>query len=547
MLELATLIGDPEGAFPSTHSVCRDGAYTVDWRQLCRRVRHWRGAIEALPGSAVALAHTDADELLAQLLATWGLNRTAVLGADCPGDTASVRSATPPPETGGDVPALILYTSGSSGAPQPVAKHLRQLDAELAMLESAFGDRIGDSLLISTVSRHHMYGLAFALLWPLVRGNPFNRTSLHFLEALPTTAAGLPFTLVASPVQLANLPPHLDVATLGVEPALVFAAGAPLEAPAATDSHCKFATPVTEIYGSTETGAVAWRQSTADAAWRCLPGIAVDLDDTHRCLRVASPATSLGKEQWLTLADTATLLSGTRFRLLGRVDKIVKVAGKRISLTAIDRALEDHPLVKQARTLQLPERKGRIGAAMVLTAAGNAALIDRGKRALREQLAARLTRVIDSVAVPRYWRFVAALPVTAEGKIRSDTIRDLFVPERQPRLPQVLNRNASAEGLAAELELFVPHALRYFAGHFPGNGVLPGVVQIQWALHYAEQCLNATGTFQRLEAIKFQHVIQPGQVVTLSLQWNPDKGKLHFRFASPRAQHASGRIAFAHD
>jgi 3-hydroxymyristoyl/3-hydroxydecanoyl-(acyl carrier protein) dehydratase len=106
--------------------------------------------------------------------------------------------------------------------------------------------------------------------------------------------------------------------------------------------------------------------------------------------------------------------------------------------------------------------------------------------------------------------------------------------------PVVVDRRI--EGLAAEIELVVPHDLRYLEGHFPGLPVVPGVVQIKWVVALAHRYLDVTGGFCGFEALKFQQVLGPGVRATLKLEFVPANGKLRFAFESDHASYSSGRL-----
>jgi 3-hydroxymyristoyl/3-hydroxydecanoyl-(acyl carrier protein) dehydratase len=97
---------------------------------------------------------------------------------------------------------------------------------------------------------------------------------------------------------------------------------------------------------------------------------------------------------------------------------------------------------------------------------------------------------------------------------------------------------------SAELQLTIPHDLDYFRGHFPGAPIVPGVVQIKWAIELASRFLGAGGTFAGMDALKFQHVMRPGISVTLSLRWAAQDGKLHFAYQGDGARFGSGRLRF---
>ncbi len=100
------------------------------------------------------------------------------------------------------------------------------------------------------------------------------------------------------------------------------------------------------------------------------------------------------------------------------------------------------------------------------------------------------------------------------------------------------------DGPNVELTLTIPHDLVYFRGHFSGTPIVPGVVQIKWAVELAVRYLGADGTFVGMDALKFQQVMTPGISVTLSLRWVAPDRKLHFAYQSEGARYGSGRLRF---
>jgi 3-hydroxymyristoyl/3-hydroxydecanoyl-(acyl carrier protein) dehydratase len=95
---------------------------------------------------------------------------------------------------------------------------------------------------------------------------------------------------------------------------------------------------------------------------------------------------------------------------------------------------------------------------------------------------------------------------------------------------------------AAELELTVPRDLAYFEGHFPGTPVVPGVVQIRWALALARRCLGLEGEFAGVEALKFQQTLAPGAEVRLELGHTAGTSKLRFAYRTDHSAVSSGRV-----
>jgi 3-hydroxymyristoyl/3-hydroxydecanoyl-(acyl carrier protein) dehydratase len=100
------------------------------------------------------------------------------------------------------------------------------------------------------------------------------------------------------------------------------------------------------------------------------------------------------------------------------------------------------------------------------------------------------------------------------------------------------------DGSAARIELRVPAELEYFDGHFPGAPVVPGVVQIKWAIEAARRHLGCAGAVTGMEAVKFQQVMGPCAQVTLALRYAAESGKLLFSFESRERRFSSGRILF---
>jgi 3-hydroxymyristoyl/3-hydroxydecanoyl-(acyl carrier protein) dehydratase len=371
----------------------------------------------------------------------------------------------------------------------------------------------------------------------------FYTRTVHYPETLEHLAQGHRLTLVCSPVHLERLPDPLHTTQLAGRIGRVFSAGAPLTAVAA--SHCQryFGVPATEIYGSSETGAVAWREQLTTSLWQCLPGVVVDNSRGSRQLCIHSPA--LADDQGLEVSDLGEVHSPTTFSLGGRVDRIAKVGGKRVSLTALETALASHHWVRVARVVPLSARKNRLGAVIVLEKDGNEALIDRGRRVINSQLRDHIAGPLEPIALPRYWRYVAKLPVNSQGKTTLDALVDLFVEERQSRYPVMIDSEELAPASHYRLHLQIPANLYYFNGHFPGRPVLPGVVQTHWAIHFARELFPDLGEFAGLEAIKFQHIIQPDALVSLDLQWQSVRNKLLFSYQSTHACHSSGRVLFS--
>src|SRR5471032_1143295 len=182
-----------------------------------------------------------------------------------------------------DFPALVVFTSGSTGAAQAIPKKIAQLASEVATLEILFGAIAGDAAVIATVSHQHIYGLLFKVLWPLSAGRAIHALSVTFPEQLAPALAAGPCVLVASPAHLKRLPTYLDWSSAARTVRAVFSSGGPLPAETAHATGDLLGKIPLEVYGSSETGGIAWRQRgvVGDESWQPFPAVEwrIDSDD----------------------------------------------------------------------------------------------------------------------------------------------------------------------------------------------------------------------------------------------------------------------------
>lgn len=523
-----------------------------DAAELAARTAAWRAAFVAAGWKRVGVHAADAAELAALLLGAWGAGCEVVLpGDDSPDTAAALRRrvdglagtlvggmpapAPAPAAPPVDFPALPLtvFTSGSSGDPLACPKRLSDLENELRGLEAAFGAELEGATVAGTVGHQHIYGLLFRVLWPLCAGRPSRPELLRYPEELEALAAKQRLALVSSPAFLKRLPP----APLAARPAVVFSSGGPLDFAAALDCVRVLGCEPLEVYGSSETGGVAWRRRRAERqAWIPFEGVSFRVT-AQGLLELRSDRMAEGKE-WFTTADRAEPV-GEGFVLLGRADRVAKVEEKRVSLEALERALEADPGVRQARLVLLKGRRDELGA--VLVSADGSIPTGADKLARVKALKARLRAGFEAVVLPRRWRFVAALPQNELGKVTQAALARLFEPPTQPEWLGEERR----EGGVLRLHLRLPPDLVYFEGHFPGAPVLAGVVQLDWAVEEGRRRLGLVGRFVGLRALKFSKPLLPGDVAVLELCAEADG--LRFSYESAAGRHSSGKVLFAPD
>ena len=270
-------------------------------------------------------------------------------------------------------------------------------------------------------------------------------------------------------------------------------------------------------------------------------GVTWRIEPREGVLEVSSP--NLPDDDWFHMADRAESVSADRFLLKGRIDKIAKIEGKRISLTAIETVLKNSPLVADARTVVADVVTQRIAAFVVLSESGWQQLVGEGKSALNRLLRNSLRRSVEAVGLPRIWHYIDALPVNMQGKT---TFAELIalLDDKAPRPINPQERLLEKDADRVVFELIVPRNLLYFDGHFPGQPILPGVAQVDWVIAYGRRCFDLPPVFCAIQALKFQHIIPPDTAIKLELVYEPSKSTLAFKIGSSAGPHASGRVLF---
>lgn len=531
-------------------------APALDHAELCQQALRLAGGLRTRGIRRLAVHLEDAAQLAAALLGAWRADVEVLLPADLQPATRgrwnahvdlwlSDQPEDASPEALLDEPLppasldlarcrISLCTSGSSGEPKRIDKQVAHLASEVTALEQLWGEELGSAWIIGSVATQHIYGLLFRVLWPLCAGRGFERRQLPFPEDLQRASRAHPaFAWVASPALLKRMGENLDWPAL--RPVRkVFSSGGELPSDAAERLQQRLGQWPAEILGSSETGGIAWRQG--QALWQPFAEVQVS-QNAQGALCIASPYLPAGHLE--QSADAVEFSPDGRFRLLGRLDRIVKLEEKRISLPMLEQALCTHPWVCEARLGMIENGRASLGAVLVPSSAGLHALRNQGRRAVVEALRSHLAGHCEALALPRRWRLVRDLPLNSQGKLTQTALDALLLAPRS-MAPQVLEQ--CREGDELLFKLAVPLDLACFPGHFPRTPVLPGVVQIDWAIALATALTEPALRFAGMEVLKFQQLVRPGDELALNLRLDKVRGKLYFAFTCAGQPCSSGRI-----
>ena len=340
----------------------------------------------------------------------YGLTDLAEAGLDLPlirhdsRPGASPGTALSVPQLRDDALAAQVLTSGSTGAPVPHAKHWGLLTLNTRAGAQRLAREMGrvsleGVTLIATVPPQHMYGFESTVLIALLGGAAFDAERPFYPAdiAHALARAARPCMLVTTPFHLKLL---LDSGLALPAIDLIVCATAPLSPQLAQRAEAALAAPLMEIYGCTEAGQVASRRPIAGVEWQTYDGIELRGDGTETIVQGGHvPEPTL-------LADVIEVIDSTRFRLLGRSNDLINIAGKRSSLAHLNYHLNMIPGVLDGAFWLPPD--DATGGVVRLIAFVVAPMFEQ--QALHDRVLAGLRERVDAAFLPRRVVRVPELP-----------------------------------------------------------------------------------------------------------------------------------------
>ena len=298
--------------------------------------------------------------------------------------------------------AAIVFTSGSTG--RPVA-HEKTWGSLVAGARSLAARIQAAGTIVGTVPPQHMFGLEATVMLPWQNG-----LAMHSGRPLLPADLGAALAEAAAPRWLMTSPLHLRACVAARQPlpglAGVLSSTMPLDPQLAQDAEKLWSAPVFEIYGSSEAGMIATRRTALDEIWELCPGVRL----AERAGEFSVQGGHILHPQ--RIADELRVRDERRFTLHGRKANVVKIAGKRTSIEALNAALLRVEGVRDG-VFYLRDGAERVGALVVAPGVS--------PRALR----AALRRHIDPAFLPRPLHFVAALPRSENGKLTRDALLEM--------------------------------------------------------------------------------------------------------------------------
>lgn len=352
---------------------------------------------------------------------------------------------------GAEEPALIFYTSGSTGMPKGVTHAARGIHTWRGSAESWLDLGPGDVMYCTADTGWSKAGTAI-LFGPWSRGAAvlFHDGPFDPAMRLELLARHRVTVFCASATELRHL--VVRPVTPGQFPALrlTVSAGESLNPPVQARWQALTARPVLEAYGLTETLMLIANYRDCPirrgAMGRALPGLSLDLITAQGelaapgeigqiALRLPCPQLMLGYWQdparteaafahvdgsdWFLTGDNARRDAEGYFYYEGRADDIINSAGYRIGPQEVENALLEHPAVREAAAVPSPDaERGEVVKAFVVLHGGHT-----GNPDLAKELQDFVKHLTAPYKYPRRIEFVTDLPRNAVGKIQRRALR----------------------------------------------------------------------------------------------------------------------------
>jgi O-succinylbenzoic acid--CoA ligase len=329
-----------------------------------------------------------------------------------------------------DAPAIVVHTSGTTGAGKPVALTYGN------WLWSALGS--GVALGVDPAERwlcalplSHVGGLSI-----LLRSAIYGTTAIvherfdaqRVVAELmapdgPTLVSLVPTTLARALDAGLDHPPRLRCALIG---------GGPV--PGALMQRARAAgVPVAQTYGLTEACSQVTTAAPGDTGADAGPPlfctqVRIGADDEILVRGPTVAPGAVGDDGWLATGDQGRLDADGRLAVTGRLADTIVTGGENVAPTEVEAALAEHPAVAEVAVHGRPDPEW--GEAVVATV-----VLRPGARADADELRRHCAERLAGFKVPKQVQFAVALPRNVTGKLQRNLLRDPAIAQNPARRP----------------------------------------------------------------------------------------------------------------
>ena len=306
---------------------------------------------------------------------------------------------------------LLFFTSGSSGFPLGAFKTKENLIEEVLVLKELIKGR-GTIRVVVSVPFVHIYGILAGLLLPLYLEEVTLIVKDDFLPYELLKEASFENTLiVTTPVFIKALIRLNDVKSLSSS--LFISSTSPIDADTIVSFEEKFETNLMQLFGSTETGGIAYKFG-ASQRWMPLNKVIISQDCDKLCLSSPFLSSFILDQKILKLEKNFTTediikLKKDGFKLIGRSNKIIKIAGKRISALQIESILENIEGIEKA-IVELVYKQGLLRSEQIM-------IIFQAKQKIsKKEIKKKISENFGILTIPFSVKYVDKIQYSSVGK-----------------------------------------------------------------------------------------------------------------------------------
>lgn len=312
----------------------------------------------------------------------------------------------------------IVFTSGSTGAATPNCKYWKTLFSGAVSNAAALLQGRNTRLnLVATVPQQHMWGFETSIMLPLFANIAVSHVTPFFpqdivdaLESMPE-----PRALVSSPVHVDAL---LNAGVARPRVHRIYSATAPMSSRLARKLEKHFGGRVIEIFGCSEAGTFATRNTASELLWQLSPTFDLEVTDDGVIIRAAH------LPEDVLLHDVVEMVAEGQFRWHGRDQDMVNIAGKRGSLADLNHRLTSISGVIDGVIFMPEEDSKRLAALVVAPGLQPSDILEQLKPA------------IEPAFLPRPVYIVSMLPRQETGKLAKKMLIELFEQTRRIKAQQ---------------------------------------------------------------------------------------------------------------
>lgn len=303
---------------------------------------------------------------------------------------------------------VVFHTSGSTGGPKTIVKPFERLAKEVVFHSARWRGLEGKPVLLATIHPDHMYGTLWRKLLPELLGWECDPEIIVSPESLVAKmAAAKSVFLVTTPSFLSRFCAYASQYEVPRNCVEIITSGALLKDETSASAKAVFGVEPLQIYGSTETGGIASRRG--GGVWEVFPAVKISSDGGR--LRVKSPYST---PTAYTLGDGVEIIDQTHFRLLGRMDRLVKINEERVNLAEMEEAVCKLGFKEAALAVIEGERGPMLG------------LMVAGEKIPPLKMREMLGGIFPKGTIPKKFRFVDELPRNSQGKVVAQEVKNAF-------------------------------------------------------------------------------------------------------------------------